>query len=127
MNSKQRRRLRREKLPELINLLITKRLTGDLHPAINTKNLVAAAARNPQRIDKVMPMLTKNDWVDAADLDPRMDWVEALAKSRNEHIDAMRIRGRNITSMIIDEAHEIPAIRTPEEVPDPRNQNTYRF
>jgi hypothetical protein len=73
MNSKQRRRLRKQKLPELVNLLATKRLTGELHPWVNAKNLITAATRNPQRIDKVMPMLTKNNWVDPADLDPRMD------------------------------------------------------
>lgn len=70
MNSKQRRQLRREKLPELINLLAIKRITGDLHPWVNTTTLIAVAAKNPQRIEKAIPFLTDDDgYCDAEDFE----------------------------------------------------------
>lgn len=78
MNSKQRRLLRREKLPELINLLATKRVAGDLHPRINTTTLIAAAAKNPQRIEKIVPFIADDDgYCDAEDF-------ESLRRSRRK-------------------------------------------
>ena len=76
MNSKQRRRLRKQKLPELLNLLATQRITEELHPLTDPAKVAAAAAKNPQRIAAVMPMLRDGDYVADTEFMPRTRWLE---------------------------------------------------
>lgn len=79
MNSKQRRRLRKQVLPEFTNLIATKRVTGELHSWIDPKRLVEAAAKNPQRIKRVAGYMAKGEYVDQGDLEYRRN-VKPMAK-----------------------------------------------
>ena len=105
MNSKQRRRLRRQKLPGLINLLATKRITGELDPWINTAVLIAAAAKNPHRIDKVMPLIERGDYYDRHDLEQHTYGTYQSPKAIRLPRDPGKsvIYGRPIQQILVDE------------------------
>lgn len=115
MNSKQRRRLRRQQMPKLIVLLATQRLTGELKPWMSVPDLLKAAERNPQHIAAAMR------YIGAGLVIHHLNFVPL----RRPH----SVRGKSPNYAICDD--QLDAIsygfsqtfRPPKEVSPPRQEN----
>lgn len=127
MNSRQRRRLRKQLLPKLLLLIATKRLTGELHPFSNIDGVAKAAAKNPQHIRRVMQAVEDNHYFEAKDFE-RVLRVWGKQKIRRQEPNLVIVDEYPLTKKHDDLPDAIKYVfaqtfRTPKEVLGARQKN----